>query len=262
MAAKGAALCRPATDAELANPLATVDGLGWLGKSISGWQVLCLAAGGGRQGPLYAAAGGHVTVVDLSPEMLALDRQVAEERNMNLRLIEASMESMPMLRDNEFDLVIHPVSTCYVPDCRPVFTEVARVLRPGGLYISQHKSPTSLQSSLSRNQSTGYYQLEREAYSRTPVPSLGKTSSTNAGQRLREAGAQEYVHRLEQLLGGMAKAGLSIEDLTEPMHAKPDSSIDSFGDRAKFIPPYIRVKARRRGGGETEAKRSSLIITT
>ena len=43
--------------------------------------MLCLAAGGGKQSALYAAAGAEVTVVDLSPEMLALDRQVAAERS-------------------------------------------------------------------------------------------------------------------------------------------------------------------------------------
>src|SRR5271165_791534 len=82
---------RPADDAEFANPLAAVDSAGWLGPSIAGWRVLCLAAGGGRQSALFAAAGAEVTVVDLSPEMLALDRQVAAERNLEIRTVETSM---------------------------------------------------------------------------------------------------------------------------------------------------------------------------
>ena len=93
---------RPANDADFVNPLAAVDGNGWLGPSIAGWRVLCLAAGGGRQSALFAAAGAVVTVVDLSPEMLALDRQVAEERKLAVRTIEASMDDLGMLADSEF----------------------------------------------------------------------------------------------------------------------------------------------------------------
>jgi SAM-dependent methyltransferase len=39
--------------------------------------VLCLAAGGGQQGPLFASLGYEVTVVDLSPEQLEQDRATA-----------------------------------------------------------------------------------------------------------------------------------------------------------------------------------------
>ena len=57
------------------------------------------------------------------------------------------MDALPMLGDGQFDAVIHPVSSCYLPDVQPVFREVARVTRDGGLYISQHKQPISLQAS-------------------------------------------------------------------------------------------------------------------
>ena len=54
---QAARFTRPAPDDEFQNPLAAVDAAGWLGASIAGQRVLCLAAGGGRQGALYAAAG-------------------------------------------------------------------------------------------------------------------------------------------------------------------------------------------------------------
>ena len=53
----GGRFTKPASDDEFSNPLATVDPAGWLGSSIAGRRVLCLASGGGRQvAPLYAAA--------------------------------------------------------------------------------------------------------------------------------------------------------------------------------------------------------------
>lgn len=243
MAREGKPLCQPATDAQLANPLQEVDPLGWLGPSIEGWKVLCLAAGGGRHSALYSAAGAQVTVVDLSPEMLRLDREVAAERGLPIRVIQCSMESMPMLVSGEFDLIVQPVSTCYVPSLQPVFSEVARLLRPAGLYISQHKQPVSLQSTIERN-SQGRFELVAGYYRNDPVPPPARM--TAAAQRLREHGSQEYLHRWEQLIGGLCRAGFVIEDLIEPMHARGDAEPSSFADRACFIAPYVRLKARRR----------------
>ena len=85
-----------------------VDGLGWLEGDITRQRFLCLAAGGGRQGPLYAAAGACVTVVDISAGMLELDRRVAAERGLQLRLVQSSMEDLSMFAEGEFDVVIAP----------------------------------------------------------------------------------------------------------------------------------------------------------
>jgi len=243
MAAADSPLCRPAKDEELSNPLATVDAAGWLGDSIEGRNLLCLAAGGGRQSSLYAAAGANVTVVDISSAMLELDRRVAAERGYSIRLFETSMDQLSMLRDGEFDIVIQPVSTCYLPSILPVYLEVARILRPEGTYVSQHKQPTSLQASLDRVE--GSYQLQHTYYREASVPAA-KSNSTNS-RRLREPGAIEFLHRWEEIIGGMCRAGFVIEDLSEPMHARKDAQPGTFADRANFIAPYVRIKARRKG---------------
>jgi len=236
LARRQASLAKPAQDADFQDPLKTVDPLSWLGSSIAGRRVLCLAAGGGRQSALYAAAGAEVVVVDNSPEMLAMDRQVAVERGLSIRTLHASMDALPMLADGEFDIVIHPVSTCYVADVGPVYREVARVVRPGGLYVSQHKSPTSLQTDICPD-NTGY-QLREPYYRDGPLPATGPS-------RVREVGTLEFLHRWEELLGGLCRAGFAIEDLVEPYHADPKSEVGTFGHRARYVAPYVRVKARR-----------------
>src|SRR5262245_30646009 len=116
MAAKGQRFTRAAGDDDFVNPLATVDQVGWLGGDIRGQRLLCLAAGGGKHGPLYAAAGARVTVVDSSAAQLELDREVAAERRLELKTVEASMDDLAMFAAGEFDIVIQPVSTCYLPD--------------------------------------------------------------------------------------------------------------------------------------------------
>ena len=239
LARQQAALARPARDQDFADPLQTVDPLGWLGGSIAGRRVLCLAAGGGRQSALYAAAGAEVTVLDLSREMLALDTQVAAERRLRVRVVEGSMLDLGMFTPGEFHIVIQPVSSCYVPDVRLVYREVARVVSDGGLYISQHKSPTSLQAEL-RPSGAGYALVE--PYYRTGALPPADPS------RLRESGAQEFLHRWEELLGGMCQAGFAIEGLIEPFHADKEAGLGTFGHRACYVAPYVRIKARRLGG--------------
>lgn len=237
LVAKKQCFTRPADDDEVHDPLGTVDKAGWLGGDVRGKRLLCLAAGGGSQSILYAAAGAEVTVVDISPAMLALDRTAAAERGLQVRTIEASMDDLAALADTTFDIVIHPVSTCYVPEVRPVFREVARVTVPGGLYISQHKTPQNLQAE--QGPAARGYELTEPYYRNGPLPPV-------IGSRLREEGTLEFLHRWEELIGGICRAGFVIEDLLEPLHAKPDAPRGDFAHRAAFIAPYVRVKARRR----------------
>jgi SAM-dependent methyltransferase len=229
---------RPVDDADFADPLAAVDGAGWLGAAVTGLRVLCLAAGGGKQGVLYAALGAEVTVVDLSPEMLALDRQVAAERNLAIRTVEASMDDLSIFSPASFDVVVQPVSTCYVPDILPVYREVARITAAGGLYISQHKQPASLQADV--RASPAGYELIEPYYRDGPLPAV-------EGSPHREPGTLEFLHRWEELVGGLCRAGFVIEDLLEPMHADPKATPGKFTHRSRYVAPYVRIKARRTG---------------
>lgn len=240
---------KAADDDEFINPLKTVDGrLGWLSEGVAGKSLLCLAAGGGRQSALYAAAGAIVTVVDISPKMLAVDREVASERKLNVTTIEASMDDLNMIPSSSFDIVIQPVSTCYVPKIAPVFMEVARVIKPRGIYISQHKTPTSLQSDV-EGKKGGYLLRYRYYQSNTePVPGV-------SGSRLREEGTAEFIHRWEEIVGGMCRSGFLIEDLIEPNHARQNALDGEFGHRGQYIAPYVRIKAIRKSNqNETQQK--------
>ncbi|MFM9064691.1 MAG: class I SAM-dependent methyltransferase [Pirellula sp.] len=231
-------LTQPVSAQELASPLATLDAKGWLGGNIRGWNVLCLAAGGGRQGPLYCAAGARVTVLDISSAMLQLDRQVSAHLGINYQIIQGEMSDLSMFRLDEFVLVAHPVSTCYVADVETVFTQVARVLRPGGLYISQHKQPMNLQASLEMNQ--GRYVVE------TPVGNPAKSLAIGQSSLLREPDTVEFAHSLDAILGGICRAGMFIEAVSEPDHANLDSEPGTMGHRSRFIRPYLRIKARKK----------------
>jgi SAM-dependent methyltransferase len=257
LATTRSALAQPAADQAFADPRGWLGGGGvhgrsWLPERLDGLEVLCLAAGGGKHGPLYAAAGAQVTVVDLSPAMLELDREVARERRIDLAVVQGSMDDLSMLGAGRFDLVIHPVSTCYVPDIGRVFREVARITKPGGLYVSQHKSPGSLQATLEAGPN-GRYEL------RFPVTRV-ESLPPEPPSRLREAGTQEFIHSLSAVLGGICTAGFAIEDVSEPDHTRPGAAVGSFAHRAAFLPPYVRVLARRRSGQAGGGAAGSIVL--
>ena len=89
----------------------------WL--NVAGRDVLCLASGGGQQGPLLAAAGARVTVFDLSDEQLGQDKFVAERDGLELTTVQGSMTDLSAFnrrrfrpyRSPRFQTVLSPTST-------------------------------------------------------------------------------------------------------------------------------------------------------
>ena len=100
-----------------------------------GETVLDLGSGGGIDVLLSAARvgpTGHVYGLDMTGEMLALARRNAAAAGVaNVEFLEGWIEAIP-LPDAAVDVVI---SNCVInlsPDKPRVFSEIARVLRPGG----------------------------------------------------------------------------------------------------------------------------------
>ncbi len=82
------------------------------------------------------------------------------------------------------------------------------------------------------------YVVQEEYYRQGPLPE-------SAPSLHREAGTLEFVHRWGDMLGGLCRAGFSIEDIMEPRYTEKDAVHGSFAHRSAFIPPYIEIKARR-----------------
>lgn len=246
---------RTVSKEDLNDPIKHIDPLGWLGGNVVGKKVLCLASGGGLQSILFAKAGAKVTVLDISAAMLEQDKKLANELGLNIHIIQQTMEDLSELPTSYYDLVVQPVSTCYVPDVVGVYRQVAKVIRNKGMYICQHKQPGSLQTSALPEH--GSYVIEEPYYRSGPLKAL------NGQFEHREPGAIEYLHRWEHLIGGLCREGFIIEDLMEPRHGNSEAAVGSFGHRSRFIAPYVLIKARRQcsdSGDETDSSESGLII--
>jgi hypothetical protein len=104
------------------------------------------------------------------------------------------------------------------------------------MYISQHKQPTSLQ--VVERDAHDRYVIGVSYYCQGPLPPVGDPT-------YREAGTIEFLHRWDDLVGGLCRAGFVIEDLQEPCRADARAPAGHFGHRGQFVPPYLRIKARR-----------------
>lgn len=197
---------------------------------LTGLELLCLASGGGQQGPVLAAAGAAVTVLDASPKQLAQDRLVAEREGLALATVEGDMADLSPFADGSFDLVVHPCSNLFVPEVRPVWREAYRVLRPGGILLAGFVNPL-------------IYLFDRAAADRGELvvrhaipysDSRDQSEEALEAQRARNE-PLEFGHSLEDQLGGQLEAGFVLTGLYEDFHQ--DDLL------ATFIATYLATRA-------------------
>ncbi|MEZ6125175.1 MAG: hypothetical protein R3C49_18665 [Planctomycetaceae bacterium] len=94
-----------------------------------------------------------------------------------------------------------------------------------------------------------------EYYHKGPLP-------RQLDESYRETGASEYLHRLEDLVGGLCRSNLMLEDLREPVRADYKVGVEHYGYRGRYIPPYVRMKARRRKRSAQDREQCSHAIWT
>jgi len=106
-----------------------------LGRLEAGERVLDLGSGAGTDSLVAArmvGAGGGVTGIDMTPEMLDKARRSADEMGAdNVEFVEGEAENLPF-PDASFDVVISNGVIDLIPDKDAVFSELYRVLVPGG----------------------------------------------------------------------------------------------------------------------------------
>ncbi len=106
-----------------------------LGRLKPGEQVLDLGCGAGTDSLIAAqmvGSEGSVAGIDMTAEMLEKARAAAVELGAeNVEFVEGEVERLPFA-DMSFDVVISNGVIDLVPDKDAVFSEIHRVLRPGG----------------------------------------------------------------------------------------------------------------------------------
>ena len=172
----------------------------WFGD-LKGKKVLGLASGGGQQMPIFAALGAQCTILDYSPKQLESEKIVAQREGYDIRIIRGDMTKPLPFRDEEFDIIFHPVSNCYVEKVEPIFAECFRILKHGGILLC------------GLGNEINYLVDENETTISNEMPFNPLTNDRYRKQLEEEDCGMQFSHTVEEQLGGQLKAGFIFTDI-------------------------------------------------
>jgi len=201
---------------------------------LEGLEVLCLASGGGQQGPILAAAGAKVTVLDNSPKQLEQDRLVAERHALHVTTVEGDMADLSMFSNQSFDLILHPVSNIFVPDVRPVWQAAFRVLRRGGVLLAGFPNPAVYLFDYDLTDRSGILQVKYAL----PYSDLTSLTPAERKRHIETETPLEFSHTLEDQIGGQLEAGFLLTGFYEDAYGEEEND-----PLTSYMPTFIATRA-------------------
>jgi ubiquinone/menaquinone biosynthesis C-methylase UbiE len=100
-----------------------------------GEQLLDVGSGAGHSALAFARAGANVVGIDLTAQMVATARELADREELwNARFEQGDAECLPFERD-QFDRVTCRLCAHHFADVPAALAEIRRVLRPGGRFL-------------------------------------------------------------------------------------------------------------------------------
>lgn len=197
---------------------------GWL-PDVRGLRILCLAASGGQQAPVLAAAGAEVVVLDASPEQLTLDKRVAKRDNLTLETILGDMQDLSAFADETFDIIFHPISNLYVPNIRQVWLECFRVLRVGGKLLSSFYNPVVF--IFDRDPDLAANGLMKPRFV-LPYADITDLNADEIQKKQLNHEALVFGHTLADQINGQLTAGFMLTGFDEAFQSDPRFMIDNY----------------------------------
>ena len=176
----------------------------WFPEDFRNIKILCLASGGGQQGPILAALGADVTVFDNSKKQLEKDEFVAKRDNLRIKTVQGNMQDLSMFEDGSFDCIIHPWSNGFVDNVRPVWKECARVLKKNGLLLAGFGNPIEYIFNVGKLDQ-GILSVENKI----PYADIEHMDDP-ATKAIVEENGYVWSHTLEDQIQGQIEAGFAI----------------------------------------------------
>lgn len=231
-----------------------VDREGALGE-VDDTDVLGLAASGGQQSVAFALLGARVTILDLSDEQLAHDRQALDHHGLAARLEHGDMRDLSRFDPDSFDIVWQAHSLNFVPDIATVFDGVARVLRPDGRYRLEVTNPfvhgTWEESWNGETYGLAGPYLDGERVRQDPNWSFPDA----AGVEQVIEGPREFRHTLGGITNGLIGRGFRLDGLFEDNHGDAAAAPGTWDHFKRWGAPWITMLWRLTGdhGGPRDA---------
>jgi SAM-dependent methyltransferase len=222
---------------------------------VAGKHVLCLASGGGQDSVTFGLLGAEVTVLDLSDEQLARDRQAAAHHGLSMTILHGDMRDLSQFSPGAFDIVWQAYSINFVPSVEPVFRGVARVLVPGGIYYLDFANPFV--------QGVDNEAWNGEAYPLNAPYLDGEDLSVRFphwdvwqpdGSMQRLESPREFRHNLSTVLNTLAGLGFRLLGLWEWMKTDADPAPGTWEHFTQVAPPWFNSFWRLEGARRIETQ--------
>ena len=207
----------------------------WFGD-LKNKKVLGLASGGGQQMPVFSLIGACCTIMDLSDRQLESERMVAEREKYDIEIVKADMTKAFPFEDEQFDLIFHPVSNCYVEDVHHVWRECYRVLRTGGVLLS------------GMDNGLNYLFDDIDPGSKLTVTGSLPFNPLKNPEQMKmiqeDDGGVQFSHTFNEQIGGQLKAGFVISGAYEDYDIWTDGENRTvFATAEAGLPTYWATKA-------------------
>ncbi|KHT62216.1 SAM-dependent methyltransferase [Photobacterium gaetbulicola] len=196
-------------------------------------DVLDLGCGSGVYAQYLLGQGAkHVTCIDYSKEMIQLVARKAQKADFTDKITAYSQDlskGLPKEKDASADLVISSLMVHYIEDLNPLFSEVQRVLRAGGLFVFSTHHPFA---DFECTQSGNYFERE-----------LVQEEWNTVGKPVQ---VSFYRRSLTEITNALTQKGLVITQLTEGEVSEKVKEMDA--GRYEYLsknPNFIFIKCHK-----------------
>jgi SAM-dependent methyltransferase len=135
------------------------------------------------------------------------------------------MRDLSRYRKGSFDLIVHPVSNCFVDRVDVVWDECYRVLRPAGRLLAGFLNPALFIF----DEAADREHRELMVRHRLPYADLEVMSADEIERRVNIGDGMTFSHSLEAQIGGQLEAGFLLAGLYE----------DDWNDEATALNRYM-----------------------
>jgi SAM-dependent methyltransferase len=207
---------------------------------VENLNVLCLGGGGGQDSIAFGILGANVAVLDLSDEQLNRDKKAALHHGLKIQTIQGDMNDLSMFDESFFDIVWQPYSINYSPTVQPVFREVMRVLKNGGIYYVAFANPFAMTIKNESWNGVGY--LFQGSY--TDGEDISKYQSEwsipqQDGSIVNVDAPHQFRHTVSTVLNTLSTCGFTFLLLQERMRSESHPEPGSWIHLTQVAPPWF-----------------------
>lgn len=201
---------------------------------VRGKRVLELGCGGAQNSIAFAKQGAIAIGVDLSAEMLAAARRLADREEVRVELRHGDMADLAFVRAESVDLVFSADAFGFVDDLNRVFRQVHRVLHTGAPLVFSIPHPAYHMIDGNHPDKPllvrrSYFDTEPLAYER-----FGATFT-------------DFHHPIADLHTALVRASFSVDTLLEPKPSATGPRSQHWQEAFRYVPRTLIVRARKEG---------------